>query len=170
MIRETERLRLRQFAPDDIDEYTALIFADPDVMRYLPKRESPPRERAQRTMDLFNDHWNHYPYGPWAVTEKTSGKLIGHCGLRFIPEIDETEVLYAFGKSSWNKGYATEAAQASVDFGFQHVRLDRIIALAVPENFASRRVMEHCGLQYEKDIQLFGLDCVYYARNRAEEH
>lgn len=169
MNRETERLCLRQFTSDDVDVYAAIIFADPDVMRYLPKRDALPRERAQRTMDFFNEHWKHYPYGPWAVVEKASGELIGHCGLRFISEINETEVLYAFGKSSWNKGYATEAAQASVDFGFQVVGLKRIVALAVPENIASRRVMEHCGLKYEKDMQLFGLDCVYYTRNRAEE-
>jgi ribosomal-protein-alanine N-acetyltransferase len=169
MNRETERLRLRQFTADDVDIYAALIFADPDVMRYLPKRDVLPRERAQRTMDFFNDHWKQYPYGPWAVEEKASGELIGHCGLRFIPEIDETEVLYAIAKSYWNKGYATEAAQASVDLGFHQVGLKRIIALAVPENIASRRVMEHCGLKYEQDIQLFGLDCVYYARNRVEE-
>lgn len=169
MNRETERLRLRPFSADDVNVYAAIIFADPEVMRYLPKRDAPPRERAQRTMDFFNEHWKQYRYRPWAVIEKVSGELIGHCGLRFIPEISETEVLYAFAKSSWNKGYATEAARASVELGFNEVGLKRIIALAVPENIASRRVMKHCGLQYEKDIQLFGLDCAYYARNRVEE-
>ena len=113
-------------------------------------------------MDFFNDQWNQFPYGPWAVIEKSSGELIGHCGLRFIPDISETEVLYAFGKDYWGKGYATEAAQASIDFGFEQVGLERIIALAVPENIASRRVVEHCGLEYKKDIRLFGMDCVYY--------
>lgn len=162
---ETERLALRHFEPSDLDVYAERIFCDPDVLRYLPKRDAPARERAQRTMDFFNGEWKKFPYGPWAVVEKASGELMGHCGLRFIPEIDETEVLYALGKDYWGKGYATEAAQASVDFGFQRVGLARIVALAVPENIASRRVMEHCGLVYEKDIELFGLDCVYYARN-----
>jgi ribosomal-protein-alanine N-acetyltransferase len=135
-------------------------------MRYLPKRDTPAAERAQRTMDFFNEHWTHFPYGPWAVVEKKSGELAGHCGLRFIPEIGETEVLYALGKDFWGKGYATEAARASVEYGFQKIGLDRIIALAVPQNIASRRVMEHCGLTYEKDTHLFGMDVVYYARNR----
>jgi RimJ/RimL family protein N-acetyltransferase len=168
MTLETERLLLRQFAAQDLEMYTNRIFGDADVMRYLPKRDAPASERAQKTMDFFNDHWTQYSYGPWAVVEKASGELIGHCGLRFIPDIQETEVLYAFGKDFWTKGYATEAARASVDFGFNQVGLERIIALAVPENTASRKVMEHCGLQYEKETHLFGLDVVYYALNRAD--
>ncbi len=163
---ETARLLLRPFEPTDLDAYTARIFGDAEVLRYLPKRDTPARERAQRTMDFFNDHWNQFPYAPWAIVEKASGELMGHCGLRFITEIRETEVLYALAKDFWGKGYATEAARASVEFGFAKVGLERIIALAVPENIASRRVMEHCGLVYEKDVQLFGLDCVYYALNR----
>ncbi len=165
---ETKRLLLRQFNAYDLDAYTARIFGDAEVLRYLPKRDAPARERAERTMNFFNEHWTQYSYGPWAVVEKASGELIGHCGLRFIPEVQETEVLYALGQDFWNKGYATEAARASVDFGFHRVGLERIIALAVPENIASRKVMEHCGLKYEKDVQLFGLDCVYYARNCAD--
>ncbi len=165
---ETERLLLRPFAADDLDAYTERIFADADVMQYLPKRDTPTRERAQGMMEYWNDQWTQFPYGPWAVVEKANGELMGHCGLLFIPEIQETELLYAFGKAFWGKGYATEAARASVDFGFQKCGLTRIIALAVPENIGARRVMEHCGLRYERDAQLFGLDLVYYAINQNE--
>jgi ribosomal-protein-alanine N-acetyltransferase len=165
---ETERLLLREFRAGDLDAYATRIFGDVAVMRYLPKRDAPAAERAQKTMDFFNEHWRYFPYGPWAVVEKKSGELIGHCGLRFIPEIEETEVLYAFGKEFWGKGYATEAARSSVQYGFHNIGLDRIIALAVPENIASRRVMEHCGLKHEKDAHLFGMDVVYYAMNRGE--
>ncbi len=93
IVRETARLLLRPFRTDDVDVYSHLIFADVEVMRYLPKRDTPPRERAQRTMDFFNDHWKQYPYGPWAVELRETGQLIGHCGLRSIPEINEAEVL-----------------------------------------------------------------------------
>lgn len=164
---DTERLMLREFVQLDLDAYTASIFADAEVMRYLPKRDTPPRERARQTMDFFNDHHAEYGWGPWAVIEKKSGELMGHCGLRYIADLDETELLYALGRDFWGKGYATEAARASVDFGFRELKLERIIALAVPENIASRKVMEHCGLVYERDAHLFELDVVYYALNRA---
>lgn len=165
---ETRRLILREFVQADLDAYAECIFADAEVMRYLPKRDAPPRERAQRTMDFFNDHHAEYGWGPWAVIEKASGALMGHCGLRYITDIDETEVLYALGKKFWGNGFATEAARASLDFGFREIKLERIIALAAPENVASRKVMEHCGLKYEKETYMFDLDLVYYALNRAD--
>lgn len=163
---ETVRLRLRPFEESDLELYAAGIFGDPEVMRYLPKNETPARERAARTLRVFNVHWTEHGYGPRAVTLRATGELVGHCGLRLIPELGETEVLYAFARSSWGKGYATEAAGACVEEGFGALGLRRIIALAVPENTASRRVMEHCGLAYERDLHIFGLDCVYYARNQ----
>jgi [ribosomal protein S5]-alanine N-acetyltransferase len=165
---ETERLILREFVQEDLDEYAARIFADADVMRYLPRRDEKPRDRAERTINFFNDHHAEYGFGPWAVIENKSGELMGHCGLSYIAEVDETEVMYALAKKFWGKGFATEAAQASVDFGFREIRLDRIIALAMHDNIASRRVMEHCGMHHEKETHLFGLDLVYYALNRAE--
>lgn len=164
---ETERLRLRAFEPADLGSYAARIFGDPAVMKYLPARgDALPIERAQRTMDFFNAEWTKTSYGPWAVERAAEGELIGHCGLRYIGEVGETEVLYAFGRAYWGQGYATEAARASVAFGFDEMKLDRIIALAVPENVGSRKVMEKCGLKYEKETELFGLHCVYYALNR----
>lgn len=166
---ETERLRLRTFQPNDLEIYAERIFGDPAVMKYLPARsDALPIERAQRTMDFFNAEWTKASYGPWAVERAADGELIGHCGLRYIPEIGETEMLYAFGRAYWGQGYATEAARASVAFGFDVIKLDRVIALAVPENIGSRKVMEHCVLKYEQEIELFGLHCVYYALNRNE--
>ena len=95
----------------------SLIFADAEVMRYLPKRDLAPRERAERTIAFFNDHWSRCGYGVWAVTDKITGEFIGHCGLNFVPEAEEVEVLYALRKDHWGQGIATEAARASVRFG-----------------------------------------------------
>ncbi len=158
---ETTRLLLRPLASTDLDDYTRLIFADAEVMRFLPKRDLAPRERAERTITVFNDHWLQRGCGVWAVTDKVTGDLIGHCGLNFVPEAGEVEVLYALRKDRWGDGIATEAARASVRYGFEYAGLARLIALAVPENVASRRVMEHLGFAYEKDAHYFGLDLVY---------
>ena len=166
---ETARLLLRSFAAD-LGDYTQLIFADADVMRYLPKRDLPPRARAERTIAVFDDHWSQRGYGVWAVTDKIAGQFIGHCGLNFVPEAGEVEVLYALRKDRWGEGIATEAARASVRFGFEHANLTRLIALAVPENIASRRVMEHLGFAYEKDVHYFGLDLVRYVLPRDQFH
>jgi ribosomal-protein-alanine N-acetyltransferase len=159
---ETARLWLRPFVEADLDEYTRLIFADAEVMRYLPKRDLAPRDRAARTLTVFAEHWSQYDCGVWAVTNKVTGEFMGHCGLGPVPEAGEIELLYSLGQAYWGQGIATEAARASVRFGFEHANLARLIALAVPENIASRRVMEHLGFAYEKDAHYFGLDLAYY--------
>jgi RimJ/RimL family protein N-acetyltransferase len=159
---ETARLLLRSLAYSDLEDYTQHIFADAEVLRYLPKRDLTPRERAERTLAVFNDHWSQRGYGVWAVADKVTGQLIGHCGLNFVPEAGEVEVLYALRRDRWGQGLATEAAQAGVRFGFEQAHLARLIALAAPENTASRRVMEHLGFVYEKGAHYFGLDLVCY--------
>lgn len=167
---ETQRLLLRPFAADDLDDYTRLIFAAAVVMRYLPQRDLPPPERAARTIAIFTERWAEYRFGVWAVTDKATGEFMGHCGLGPMPEAGEIEVLYALGLAYWGRGFATEAAHASVRFGFEQADLTRLIALAVPENIASRRVMEHLGFVYERDTHHFGLDLVQYALQREQFH
>jgi RimJ/RimL family protein N-acetyltransferase len=165
---ETARLLLHPFTSADLDDYTRLVFADADVMRYLPKRDLPPRERAERTIAVFAEHWSQHGLGAWAVTDKVTGEFMGHCGLGPVPEAGEIEVLYSLGQPYWGQGIATEAARASVRFGFEQANLDRLIALAVPENIGSRRVMDHLGFVYEKDAHYFGLDLAYYVLPRAQ--
>jgi ribosomal-protein-alanine N-acetyltransferase len=167
---ETARLLLRPFTEADLADYAERIFADAEVMRYLPKRDLTPRERAERTSAVFNNHWSQRGYGVWAVTDKITGEFIGHGGLNFVPEAGQVEVLYALRKDRWGQGFATEAARASVRVGFEYANLTNLIALAVPENIASRRVMEHLGFQYEKDVHYFGLDLVYTVLPRERFH
>lgn len=165
---ETARLLLRPFTASDLDDYTRLIFADAEVMRYLPKRDLAPRARAERSIAFFNDHWSRCGYGVWAVTDKATSSFIGQCGLNDVQEAQAVEVLYALGKPYWNQGLATEAAQASARFGFDRAHLTRLIALAVPENGGSRRVLEHLGFIYEKDAHYFGLDLACYVLPREQ--
>jgi RimJ/RimL family protein N-acetyltransferase len=167
---ETARLLLRPFVEEDLDDYTRLIFADAEVMRYLPKRDLAPRARAERTLAIFAEHWSRYGFGVWAVTDKVTGDFIGHCGLGHVPEAGEVEVLYSLGKSYWGLGLATEAARASVRFGIETAQLAHLIALTVPENIGSRRVMEHLGFVYEKDAHYFGLDLAYHTLSRENFH
>jgi len=92
--------------------------------------------------------------------------MIGWCGLGFLPEIGETEVAYLLDKDYWNRGYATEAARISLGYGFEEAGLDRIIALAFPENAASRRVMEKIGMAYKEMIHIWKLNLVIYSITR----
>ena len=81
--------------------------------------------------------WEERRYAPWGVFQ--GGRLIGHGGLNYVPEFGETEVLWALHPDAWGKGYATEVAQASLDYGFETLGLGLIFAIALPDNVASRR-------------------------------
>jgi len=160
---DTLRLRLRPFTANDLEDYTRLIFADAEVIRYLPSRDLPPVERARRALTYFEDHWVQRNFGVWAVTDKVDGRLIGHCGLNHLEENGEVEVMYALAKADWGRGIATEAADASLRFGFEELKLETIIGLAMHANIASRRVLEHIGLTYEREVHYWGVDLMVYA-------
>ncbi len=165
---ETQRLRLRQYSLDDLDKL-AIILSNPEVMRYSPRGAIPKEHVQQATkeiLEFFMNHWKQHGFGVWAVLEKKSNQLIGHCGLNFLPDSPEVEILYRFAQAYWNQGIATEATKASLRYRFEEVKLARIVAITLPEHTASRRVMEKAGLKYEKDAHFYSLDVVYYALAR----
>jgi RimJ/RimL family protein N-acetyltransferase len=159
----TERLLLRAIQPGDVDAYHRRLFADPEVMRFLPGGEPLPRERLDGVVERSSDHWAQHGYGIWVVCDGTDGEILGQCGLRYVDEVDETELLYAYSHGIWGKGIGTEAAAAALAFGFDRTPLDRIVAFAVPENRASTRIMEKVGMRPEAEAHLWDLDLVRYA-------
>lgn len=159
----TDRLVLRPFQADDADEY-ARIRAKPEVVRYLPGGEAS-AEAAQsissRVIKIFDLHWREHGFGPWAVIDAASSRLIGHLGLRVVPELGgEIELLYMLDQPFWGKGLATEGCRAALDSGFRQQELDHVIALAMPENKASLAVMKRLGFADEGIVSAFNLQVV----------
>jgi ribosomal-protein-alanine N-acetyltransferase len=149
----SERLLFRQFTIDD----AALIHqlnSDPLVLKYVHELPSTPERALERLQQSILPHYLQYGYGRWAVALKESNDFIGWCGLKFRPERNETDLGYRFTASSWGKGYATEAAIACLDYGFNHLQLNRITATAHVENIASLRILEKCGMQYLRDEEV----------------
>ncbi len=165
---ETERLLLRPAQSADLDAWTDQIFGDPDVTRFLPTTDRTPRERAEGYFEFFNTLWAEHNYGEWIVTDKQNGQFIGHCGLAYIRDTAEVEIDYALAKPYWGRGIATEAARASVRYGFEQAGLGSLIALVAPDNWPSRRVAEHVGFVAEKQARYFGLDVIYHTLRRAD--
>lgn len=167
---ETAHLRLRVPTANDIDSYYDHIHSDPDVMRYLPGGIPRSRDRTVTTLAIVIEHWHQYGFGVWSVEQKGRAGLIGHCGLSCVPEADGTiELAYAFGKTFWGKGFATQAARANLRFGFEQLGLLEIIAVAVPANIASQRVMAKIGMHCEGITDRFyGAELVLYVINRKD--
>jgi len=164
---ETPRLLLRRWREGDLDAY-ARICADPEVMRYLPATLS--RGESAEQMAGFVRHWGERGFGLWAVEERASGEFIGFVGLMYHddwPEGEhETEVGWRLSRPYWGRGLATEGALASVRYGFEELGLERIISVTLPENAASRRVMEKAGLALRGETRWKGHAVVWYAIDR----
>nr|WP_264185663.1 GNAT family N-acetyltransferase [Roseicella aerolata] len=157
---------MRPFHPRDVAAY-ARIRARPEVMRFLPGGAARAATAAADTPGLvarFAALWEEVGYGPWAMEERATGLLLGHCGLRLLPELGgETEILYLLDRPHWGRGLATEAAVAARDFGLGCLGLPRLVAYALPENVASLRVMQRIGMRPEGPCEAFGLQAVRYA-------
>ena len=170
MIVATERLLLRPFEPDDIAAYAA-IRADADVMRHMPggmARAATAEADAARLVPAFAAAWRKDGYGPWAVTDRATGMLLGHGGLRLLPELGgETEILYLLARSAWGRGVATEIALAAREAGFGPLGLPRLVGYAAPGNAASCRVLEKAGLTFQGEVVAFGLTARRYLAERA---
>ncbi len=164
----TERLVIRPYREGDA---TALheVFGSPEVMKWTP---SPPSkdaaETAQRLARTMAFTARQPPgLGLWALELKDSAEFLGQVGLFPVEgKGPEVEVAYELAPRVWGHGYATEAARALIDYGFGELRLERIVALILPDNARSRNVASKCGLTLEGPSRFYGLDLVMYARER----
>lgn len=165
---ETARLRLRPFQASDLPAYHAQVGSDPEVMRYLPGGVAMTESEFKRWVDHFMAHWEERHYGFMVVEEKSTGQLIGDCGLQWLSDLNEVEVGYAFGKAHWGKGYASEAARACLHWGFEDLKLPLIVAVTNLANQASQHVLTKIGLKRHGEIFAYGSQVTYF-RLTAEE-
>ncbi len=158
---KTPHLILREYQSPDLDFFLPML-ADRDVIRYLLATDPWPSEKVEKWLNSCQQGWDEHGYGFWILEHKIDGRPIGWGGLNWLPETEETEVLYALDKPYWGQGLATEAARFSVNYGFNTVGLQEIIGLVVPENVASARVLEKSGLHFTGRAQYFGCELLRY--------
>lgn len=165
---ETERLLLRAFTPDDFEAFAGMR-ADAEVMRFIGQPVGPQtREQAEGWQEKNGRRWQDNGFGMWAVVERATGELCGWCGLSRLEDTQEVEVGYGLARRAWGRGLATEAARASLRYGFERMGLLRIVAVVNPANSASRHVIEKLGLRHVKVARHYGADLDYFDIDRAE--
>ena len=100
------------------------------------------------------EHWAEYGFGLWMLRDATTGAVVGRAVLRHldVEGVDEVEVGYGFVPEVWGRGLATEVARACVRLGLDRLRIGSLVAITLPDNAASQRVMLKAGLVYERDI------------------
>ncbi len=175
VILETERLILRRLTLDDLD-VLATLYADPEVRRFFPEGVLDRDETREELEWMIDVDYARYGYGLWATVERSSGEMIGRCGLLPFkvvasnadgnlalddPDADpgpddryEVEVAYLLARRRWGEGFATEAARAIVDHAFARLDVDRVICLIDPGNDASVAVARRCDLAVVGDVEI----------------
>ncbi|MBV8635457.1 MAG: GNAT family N-acetyltransferase [Burkholderiaceae bacterium] len=156
MLIETERLILRRFTPDDAEAYLPLV-SDPEVNRYTAQDLVETVEQARQILlDYPIRDYETIGYGRMACIEKSSGRLVGFSGMKYLANLQETDIGYRFVRDAWGKGYATESASVLMQQCMQEFGLRRVIGLAYRQNTGSTKVLQKLGLVYEREIELDG--------------
>jgi len=138
----TSRLLLRPWGDEDTAPFVEMS-SDPVVMEYL-------LPAGEAWAAWARAHWDEHGYGQWIVEIPGEASFIGVVGLavvsyeaHFTPAV---EVAWRLARPYWGRGYAAEPANAALDYVFEQLGLSEIVALTVPANQRSRRVMERLGM------------------------
>lgn len=160
----TTSLKLRQPQPEDLEGYRALFF-DKEVERWLRIPPEPPFSEADVFAKLSDDrwHWDAHGFGPWVLLERESGELVGRAGLKhqMVNGKREVELGWAVRSDRWGRGYATESAEAGIEWA-PELGLRELVALIMEDNSASRRVAEKLGMKEAGMSVHAGLDHLVY--------
>ena len=163
----TPRLWVRHFEPDDVDALFE-VCRDPVVMRWVGDGTPLPHELCAKWIDISRRNYETKGYGAWAVVERDSNELIGYAGLVHAPDRTDPEIIYAFREAWWGRGLATELAPAILRHGLTRCGLPRIIATIDPDNSASLKIVDRCGMTFEsEDKDEHGLAIRLFAIHRA---
>lgn len=167
IILETKRLILRHFVPGDLDALFE-FYSDPDVVKYIPDAPRTYEETKDEIEWFLNGHPKFPELGLWATVDKEMGEFIGRCGLLpwTIDGQQEVEVAFALATAYWGQGLATEAAQAIVQYGFERLRLSRLICVIDHDNRASINVATKIGMRFERESKDEYGPFLIYAMNK----
>jgi ribosomal-protein-alanine N-acetyltransferase len=133
------------------------MYADPEVMRYIPGGVWS-LERTRQIIARMTELDRETGFGFYPVIRAEDQMILGHCGLGRLENGSEIEVAYILDKAFWGRGYASEAAAATLERAFTTGIAHRIVAVAFPQNIRSIAVMRRCGMQRVGRAQHFGVD------------
>ena len=156
---QTDRLLLRPFSAADVDAYAELN-ANQEVMRYIDKVQD--REAAFRSLCANIGHWHVRGYGPWALEDRATGRLIGRAGVLAWEGKPGPEVGYALHPSVWGKGYGREAAARCLHYAHETIGARGVLSVIHPDNAPSIRVAVKLGAFLDREEVMKGQRLLVY--------
>lgn len=149
---ETPRLLMREFLTTDVQDLFEMDRL-PEVHRFIDNRPVTNITQVEEGIRYLQQQYNQYGIGRWAVIEKATNTFIGWSGLKFYTtpinkHCDFYELGYRFHPKAWGKGFATEAAKAWLDYGFDTLAAQEVFAMTHPDHRASKNVLTKVGFHY----------------------
>lgn len=145
IIFQTQRLQCRRLTPGDLGALVE-VYGDARAMRWVGDGSPLTEAEGQAWLDVTENNYRKRGYGMFALEERKTRKVVGFCGLVHPGGQREPEVKYAFLRTYWGRGLATEAVAALLNYGARHHSLTHIIATVAPEHLASQRVLTKSGM------------------------
>lgn len=162
-----ERLYLRELSTNDAIHFFN-INNDPECIKYTGDVPFGSVEVAERFLETNIQQYRKHKMGRWAVCLNDTNAFLGWCGLKYHPKDDLVDLGYRFYREHWRYGYATEAAKACLNYGFNDLELERIVAHVHIHNLASHRVLLRSGMIYLKDFVYEGQPAKLYQLKKNE--
>jgi ribosomal-protein-alanine N-acetyltransferase len=160
IVAQTPRIIIREFLPEEEDIYLN-HFNDELVTQYLPVRSRD--ERINFFRKALEQYAGNKKLGTWGIFNKVGGEFIGSCLLRpFNTEPGIVELGYSMERKYWGMGIGTEMATAMVAHGFTDPDALQIVAVTIPENIGSQRVLEKAGLKRMDNLMRDGIELAYF--------
>ena len=158
VVAETDRLRLRRFDASDA-AFALELVNEPSWIRFIGKRDVPDLEGARRYLEkgpiaMYAKHG----FGLWCVTLRSTGEQVGMCGLIKRDTLPDVDLGFAFLPRHWGKGYALEAAEATMAYARGTLGLARVVAILSQDNERSARLLRKLGFVSERTITMPGDD------------
>jgi [ribosomal protein S5]-alanine N-acetyltransferase len=123
----------------------------PGVLQYVHEPALIDEADALRVIrEIILPQYSLYNLGRWAIERKEGNQFLGWCGLKYLPDLDEVDLGYRLMPGYWGKGYASEAAAATLAFGFNERQLDTIVGRAHIDNVASWGILEKIGMRFKQ--------------------
>lgn len=174
VIFETERLIVREFSLDDLDE-AFQIYSRPEVAVTLRREPAKSLDELRPVLERIVATYRNQPLGSWALVERESGRMIGTGILKALPDDEKIEVGWHLHPDFWGRGLASEFGRSALRYGFQDQDLSAIYAIVLPDNEPSIRVARRIGLRelgmtdryHDLELAFFGLDRAAWEASQA---
>lgn len=172
---ETERLILRKFSYSYDEDMLKYWISDPNIQSLYSEPTYSTKEEVKELLDKYKSSYEKEDYYRWAIISKNSNECIGQIAYFLVDNKNHfAEIEYCIGSNFQKRGFATEAARAVIEFGFNKINLHKVQICHKSINIPSKKVIEKCGLTFEgalRDYFYFEgryVDRLYYSILRSE--